>query len=143
MRGATQLLGAADTTIAIAKKRGIVTAQVRKSNDLSPSDKPVRRFTIEPVSFGKNDEGIETTAPVLVPAKAEHKKPDKPAAASQSRTHSKAAETLRAAMVANDNKPVTEMQWRTASDSTAGNISPAGKRSASIAPRQSSRPVWL
>jgi RecA-family ATPase len=123
LRGGGQLQGAADITIAVARRGETSTATVVKNNE-SPS-RPTRSYRMETVSLGMSEDGVETTAPVLVsvdspPPKAPQSVTPKPLR--------EALATLRDAIAANDNNPVTEEQWREAVYASAGDISASGKR---------------
>jgi hypothetical protein len=68
LRGHGALLGAMDTTINVAKSGTIRTATVVKANDSEEGAQVA--FTLESVVIGTDDEGNETTAPVVIPADA-------------------------------------------------------------------------
>ncbi len=117
------ITGAADTTIRVSKKLGVVTAQVEKNNDTP--ERPALHYTFKSVTLGEPIDGIETTAGVVVPC-------DSPKAANSNRpavptATRKALETLRKAIATNGG-PVTEEQWRGAVYAAAGDIKEAAKR---------------
>lgn len=114
MRGASQLLGAADTTIAITKKRGASVAQVVKNNETQA--KPTRAFKVASVVLSGPHADVETIAPVLVATEAEAL----PSSTRIPRATRAAVDLLRTAIAENDNRPVTEEQWRTAVYAEAG-----------------------
>jgi len=65
MRGHGSVLGAVDTTIRINKESGVVQVGIDIAKDLV--DKPAFAFTFKSVVVVTDDNGNETTAPVLVP----------------------------------------------------------------------------
>lgn len=65
LRGHGALLGAMDTTIAVIKGAAVRTATVDKANDSEEGEQVV--FTLESVVIGHDEDGTETTAPVVVP----------------------------------------------------------------------------
>jgi hypothetical protein len=65
MRGHGALLGAMDTTISVVKAHTARTATVIKANDSEEGEQVA--FTLDSVPISQNAEGIETTAPVVVP----------------------------------------------------------------------------
>lgn len=121
MRGGGQLQASADMSILVTRKLGVSTARVMKNNE--SADRPVRTYKMETVVLAEHD-GVATTAPVLVPCAASATEPQQ----KPKRAVRDALETLRAAIAANDNAPVTEDQWRAAVYAAAGNISEGGKR---------------
>ncbi|TWB19499.1 AAA domain-containing protein [Rhizobium sp. ERR 1071] len=126
MRGAGQLQGAADMTIHVTRKRDVSVAKVAKNNE-SP-DRPTRTYRMETVSLGRDhQEDPETTAPVLVEEAAATSVTGE-RDMSRVRSYAKAMETLQQAIAANEGKPVTEGQWRSAVYQAAEGISEAGKR---------------
>ena len=126
MRGAGNLLGAADMTCHVTAKRGVHTAKIIKDNDSPEDTLPTMSFTMELVPLGELW-GITTTAPVLVPIAAKEGVQDAKTAR-QPRAQREALETLRAAVAANDKHPVTEKQWRAAVYDAASNVADAAKR---------------
>jgi hypothetical protein len=130
LRGAGQLLAAADTTISISRKRDVVTAQVKKANDMPDDEKPTLQFKMKSVSLQCGDEPSATTAVVLqrVDASTSLAAPNEKGSTKPKRTEQEALRTLRLALGANDNKPVTEGQWRECVYAEAGDISASGKR---------------
>ena len=72
MRGHGALLGAMDTTVHIVKADRIRTATVVKANDSEEGASIA--FTLESVTIGVDSDGIETTAPIVVPADASTEK---------------------------------------------------------------------
>jgi hypothetical protein len=68
MRGHGALLGAMDTTVHVVKADRIRTASVVKANDSEEGASIA--FTLESVTIGVDGDGLETTAPIVVPADA-------------------------------------------------------------------------
>jgi AAA domain len=65
MRGHGALLGALDTTLHVVKADTIRTATVVKANDSEEGE--AIAFALESIVLGKDEDGNETTAPVVVP----------------------------------------------------------------------------
>ncbi|MFG1399904.1 AAA family ATPase [Roseixanthobacter pseudopolyaromaticivorans] len=122
LRGGGQLLGTADITLHVSQRRGLATAQVEKNND-SP-DRPALSYGLDGVVIGQDPYGMDVTAPVVVP----HQEGPEKKAPRVSRAQRDAIASLQAAMAANDNRPVTEEQWRSVVFTAAGDLSPDGKR---------------
>jgi hypothetical protein len=132
MRGAGQLQGAIDMSIYVTRKKGVSIAKVQKNNE--NDDRPSLRYTMQSVALSDFG-GIVSTAPVVVyesgPGaasrdEADDSKPTEPK--KPSRAQRDALDTLRAAIAANDDQPVTEAQWKAVVYAAAGDITPAGKR---------------
>lgn len=123
LRGGGQLLGAADVTLHISTKRGVAAANVEKNND-SP-DRPSFSYALQSVTIHQDADGTTVTAPVVVPEAVDREKKTAP---NVSRAHRDALAGLRAAIAANDNRPVTEDQWRASVYEAAGDIGAGGKR---------------
>lgn len=68
MRGHGALLGALDVTVHVDKGSGVRTATVIKANDGPEGDNVA--FTLDTVPLGIDEDGLETTAPVVVPVDA-------------------------------------------------------------------------
>lgn len=69
LRGHGALLGASDTTIHVVKTPGAIrTATVIKANDSEEGERVA--FTLESVTIGTEADGIETNAPIVVPAES-------------------------------------------------------------------------
>ena len=68
MRGHGALLGAMDTTVHVVKADATRTATVVKANDSEEGERIT--FTLEGVTIGTDNDGTETTAPIVVPAEA-------------------------------------------------------------------------
>lgn len=127
MRGGGQLQGAADMSILVTRKKGASTATVRKNNETA--ERPSRSFTMATVNLGRDfDDVPDTTAPVLVAVGTASDRPVAVKAGGPTKAQRQALDTLRAAVVANDGKPVTETAWRDAVYLAAGDITDAGKR---------------
>jgi AAA domain len=67
LRGHGALLGALDATVSVAKHDGHRTATVIKANDGGIEGEHVD-FTLTSVEVGRDNEGFDTTAPVVIPA---------------------------------------------------------------------------
>jgi RecA-family ATPase len=65
MRGHGALLGAMDTTVHVVKADRIRTATVVKANDSEEGASVA--FTLESVTIGVDSDGVETTAPIVMP----------------------------------------------------------------------------
>ena len=66
MRGHGALLGAMDTTVHVVKADSVRTATVVKANDSEEGERVA--FTLDSVVIAKGSDGVDTTAPVVVPA---------------------------------------------------------------------------
>jgi hypothetical protein len=65
MRGHSSLLGAVDVTISVSRNSAVRTARIIKANDSEEGEQVA--FTLESVVVGRDGDGDETTAPVVVP----------------------------------------------------------------------------
>lgn len=123
LRGGGQLQGAADMTIHVTRKRGVSTAKVAKNNE--SADRATMSYSMETVPLVVDEDGIETTAPVLVrttePVKVL-------GSASRTPKAERDANAVLAKAVAEHGGPVTADQLRDIIYADAGAISESGKR---------------
>lgn len=141
-RGAGNLLGAADATIHVSRKKDVVTAKVIKANDIPPDEKAQVSFRMKSVLLAVDDKGISTTASVIerIDTSSGGAQATTPESAEASIAESeimevglplakqRALEQFKQIVADNDNKPVTKEQWRAAAYAAAGDISASGKR---------------
>lgn len=123
MRGAGQLLGAADTTIHVTKSRGVSTAKVVKNND-TPGRVSLS-YSMKSVVVAIADDDSETTAAVIVPVGGE---PETAPRSDKMPVAVRRAVSVLSEAVAAHGGPVTPVQLRERSDAAAGEISPDAKR---------------
>jgi hypothetical protein len=123
LRGGGQLQGAADMTIHVTRKRGVSSAKVAKINE--SADRASLSYTMETVPLVVDEDGIETTAPVLVRTT----EPSKVlASANRTPKAERDAKAILAKAMADNGAPVTADQLRDIVYAEAGTISESGKR---------------
>ena len=117
--------GAADTTISVKKTLGTHTAKVVKNNDSGA--RPSLSFSVEGEVVGKERDGSDLTAAVMVHSAGKPDVTDAPDATQMSRSTRDGLATL--ATLAEDGK-ASEEAWRAAVYAATPDLKPASRRSA-------------
>jgi RecA-family ATPase len=110
MRGHGALLGAMDTTVHVVKADRIRSATVVKANDSEEGESVA--FILESVTIGVDSDGIETTAPIVVPAEPATEKASTKPKRKMSDRQRLALQALTDATLANGKPVVPSDDWR-------------------------------